>query len=425
MNAPETLFTKQHLIDPEICIRCNTCEETCPVDAITHDGSNYVVDAAKCNFCLDCVAPCPTGAVDNWRVVRSAYSLEAQFGWSELPVQEEANGYGAEALPEAFDTEAEEILARAHAGTGGKSVAPPSAAKPSVNLYNRNRPAVATVTGNFRLTAADADNDVRHIILNFGDTPFPFLEGQSIGVIPPGTDANGEPHRVRLYSVASPRHGEKPNTNSLALTVKREPQGLCSNYLCDLPKGAKVEVTGPFGATFLMPNDVSANIIMICTGTGSAPFRGFTEWRRRMMPFFAGRDQERRLSGRDQQDIAPSIAANSPSRMVLFFGARRPEELPYFGPLQKVPETLLAKHFAYSRLPGEPKVYVQDVMRREAGMLGELMKSPDTHVFVCGLKGMEEGVDAALDDISRGVGIDWAGLRAGMRAGGRYHVETY
>jgi benzoyl-CoA 2,3-dioxygenase component A len=23
---------KQHLIDPEICIRCNTCEETCPVD---------------------------------------------------------------------------------------------------------------------------------------------------------------------------------------------------------------------------------------------------------------------------------------------------------------------------------------------------------------------------------------------------------
>ena len=34
---------KQHLIDPEICIRCNTCEETCPVDAVTHDGTNYVV----------------------------------------------------------------------------------------------------------------------------------------------------------------------------------------------------------------------------------------------------------------------------------------------------------------------------------------------------------------------------------------------
>ena len=39
---------RQHLIDPEICIRCNTCEETCPVDAISHDSRNYVVDASKC-----------------------------------------------------------------------------------------------------------------------------------------------------------------------------------------------------------------------------------------------------------------------------------------------------------------------------------------------------------------------------------------
>ena len=29
MNA----LIKQHLIDPEICIRCGTCEETCPIDA--------------------------------------------------------------------------------------------------------------------------------------------------------------------------------------------------------------------------------------------------------------------------------------------------------------------------------------------------------------------------------------------------------
>lgn len=42
-------FRKQHLIDPEICIRCNTCEATCPVGAVTHDDVNYVVDAEKCN----------------------------------------------------------------------------------------------------------------------------------------------------------------------------------------------------------------------------------------------------------------------------------------------------------------------------------------------------------------------------------------
>ena len=69
--------------------------------------------------------------------------------------------------------------------------------------------------GNFRLTDTGADNDVRHIILDFGDTPFPVLEGQSIGIVPPGTDANGKPQAIRLYSVASPRDGEKPNANNL------------------------------------------------------------------------------------------------------------------------------------------------------------------------------------------------------------------
>ena len=65
-------FIKQHLIDPEICIRCYTCEEMCPVGAIAHDGLNVVVEASKCNFCMDCIAPCPTGSIDNWRVVEQA-----------------------------------------------------------------------------------------------------------------------------------------------------------------------------------------------------------------------------------------------------------------------------------------------------------------------------------------------------------------
>ena len=60
---------KQHVIDPEICIRCNTCEETCPNDAVTHDDNNYVVNAEICNYCMDCISPCPTGAIDNWRIV--------------------------------------------------------------------------------------------------------------------------------------------------------------------------------------------------------------------------------------------------------------------------------------------------------------------------------------------------------------------
>jgi benzoyl-CoA 2,3-dioxygenase component A len=189
--------------------------------------------------------------------------------------------------------------------------------------------------------------------LDFGQLPFPVLEGQSIGIAVPGLDANGKPHHPRLYSVASSRDGEKRNANNLALTVKREEKGVCPNYLCDLPRGAKLGVTGPFGATFLMPDDPAANIIMICTRTGSAPFRGFTERRRRAMPDAAG-------------------------RLFLFFGARRPEDLPYFGPLQKAPEKLLGKYVCYSRVPGKPRVYVQDRIRTEASVVAGLLNDEHT-----------------------------------------------
>src|SRR5260370_39331364 len=85
MNAP----VKQHLIDPAICIRCNTCEATCPVDAVTHDANNYVVDPAKCQFCMDCVSPCPTGSINHFFHVATPFSPEAQFSWTELPPEDE------------------------------------------------------------------------------------------------------------------------------------------------------------------------------------------------------------------------------------------------------------------------------------------------------------------------------------------------
>ena len=80
---------RQHLIDPEICIRCNTCEETCPIDAITHDSRNYVVDPSVCNACNACIAPCPTGAIDNWRSMPKslAYPVAEQLGWDVLPAE--------------------------------------------------------------------------------------------------------------------------------------------------------------------------------------------------------------------------------------------------------------------------------------------------------------------------------------------------
>src|SRR4051812_13125580 len=137
---------RQHLIDPEICIRCNTCEETCPIDAITHDARNYVVDPAVCNACNACIAPCPTGAIDSWRQVGRdrAYTLDQQLSWDALPAQQALDVAEADAIP----PEIARITAVASAGQGGVAAAPWSAASPHVNLHTLRTPAIATVTGN-------------------------------------------------------------------------------------------------------------------------------------------------------------------------------------------------------------------------------------------------------------------------------------
>ncbi len=398
MNTP----VKQHLIDPEICIRCYSCEAACPIAAIEHDGNNVVVKAETCNFCMSCIPVCPTGSIDEWRVVATPYSLVEQYGWSELPPQAKFSEGAAEAdtSVEAFDKAVAALLADAHSGAGGKAKAPASASKSSVNVYPLGKPAEATVQGNYRLTAEGSDADVRHIILDFGGQRFPALEGQSIGVIAPGTDKEGRPYLPRLYSISSPRDGERPNFNNLSLTVKREPDGVCSNYVCDLKKGDKVNITGPFGSTFLIPDDPRARLLMICTGTGSAPFRAFTMRRQR-------------------------TATSGGGDMVLFFGARTPDSLPYFGPLNKIPERVLRKRLVFSRIPGAPKEYVQDRLMVEAEDIAERLNDPNTHIYICGLRGMEEGVEKAFISIAESVGLPWTTLRNAMREEGRYHVETY
>ena len=421
----------QHLIDPEICIRCNTCEETCPIDAIVHDGSNYVVKAEVCNACMACISPCPTGAIDNWRQVMKAdaYSIDDQFKWTELPAQGTiaASVTAAEAsndaVPEpAGDAPPAPASGRIEVDTiSGSKVPPWSAAHPYLNLYTHKSSVTATVSGNYRLTAEGTSNDVRHIVLDFGSLPFPVLEGQSIAILPPGTTADGRPHHARQYSIASPRSGERPGYNNISLTVKRvdiehgKPAGVCSNYVCDLKKGDQVQVIGPFGATFLMPNHPSSNLLMICTGTGSAPMRAMTEYRRR-----------RRARGDEQVVSARSAKATAATgKLMLFFGARTKEELPYFGPLTNLPKDFLDTTLAFSRTPGRPKKYVQDAIRERSADVATLLKDSETYIYVCGVKGMEDGVIQALADVASEHGIDWESTRQKMKDGGRLHFETY
>ena len=431
-----TTVIKQHLIDPEICIRCNTCESICPVGAITHDSRNYVVDVAKCNWCNDCISPCPTGSIDNYRSVlrAKAYSLDEQLGWDDLPSElsrEQLAEAGAAAVEDAGETADVAVLAsgapapapapgdatgevRFNSAAFGATLPPWSAAHAYTNLYgpkSANKHITATVVGNVRVTEVGTDYDTHHLVLDMGSMPFPVLEGQSIGIVPPGTDAQGRAHHARQYSVASPRNGERPGYNNLSLTVKRvledhhgQPvRGVASNFICDLKVGDRVQVTGPFGASFLMPNHPRSHIVMICTGTGSAPMRAMTEWRRRLR----------------------ASAKFEGGKLLLFFGARTQQELPYFGPLQSLPKDFIDSNFAYSRTPGQPKRYVQDLMRERAADLVPLLKDADSHFYVCGLKSMEEGVVLALRDVAQQAGLDWATLGAALKKEGRLHLETY
>jgi benzoyl-CoA 2,3-epoxidase subunit A len=421
----EAVFIQQHLIDPEICIRCNTCEATCPVGAITHDSRNYVVDADKCNLCMACVPPCPTGSIDNWRSMpkAKAYSIEEQLKWDDLPAalsdaDLQAMGVNSQAVAAAPAAEAAPAQAVNASGEAvfnsaafGSTVPPWSAAHAYTNLYGPKTPTQATVVGNFKVNEAGTSNETHHIVIDFGNMPFPVLEGQSVAIVPPGLDASGKPHHARQYSIASPRNGERAGYNNVSLTVKRVTEdhdgkpvnGVCSNYLCDVKVGDAIQVIGPFGSSFLMPNHPKSNIVMICTGTGSAPMRGMTEWRRRL-----------RQTGKFEG-----------GKLMLFFGARTQEELPYFGPLQKLPKDFIDINFAFSRTVGQPKRYVQDAMRERAADLVALLKDPNTYFYVCGLKSMEEGVVLALHDVATQAGLNWDQLGASLKKEGRLHLETY
>ena len=353
--------------------------------------------------------------------------MSDQLGWDELPAPwtedalSQAAGAAPVQTPAASPKASEATVASVSSGASapafqvqGSTLPPWSAAHAYTNLYGpkaAQKTIQATVTGNVRVTEVGKEYDTHHIVLDFGAMPFPVLEGQSIGIIPPGVDASGRPHHARQYSIASPRNGERPGYNNLSLTIKRVLQdhqgkpvrGVASNYMCDVAVGDRVEVIGPFGASFLMPNHPRSHLIMICTGTGSAPMRAMTEWRRRL-----------RQSGKFEG-----------GKLMLFFGARTPQELPYFGPLQNLPKDFIDIHFAFSREPQKPKRYVQDAMRERAADLAPMLQDPQAYFYVCGLKSMEEGVVMALGDIATSAGLDWSSVSQSLQREGRLHLETY
>jgi benzoyl-CoA 2,3-dioxygenase component A len=171
--------------------------------------------------------------------------------------------------------------------------------------------------------------------------------------------------------------------------------------MCDLKLGEQVQVVGPYGASFLMPDHPGSSLLMICTGTGSAPMRAMTERRRRRR------------------------ALNEGGELILFFGARNERELPYFGPLLKLPKDFIDINFAFSRAPGQPKKYVQDRIRERGETVARLLRDDNCFIYLCGLKGMEDGVIEAFHDVCRAHGLDWNQVKPELLAKSRLHIETY
>ncbi len=310
---------------------------------------------------------------------------------------------------EAPKTEAAKIVKKKHADV-------------PVNIYRPKTPYEGTVIENYSLLKEGAIGRVNHITFDLKDSdPFlNYVEGQSIGIMPAGEDANGKPHKLRLYSIASTRHGDDFNGNTVSLCVRQLQyekdgetiNGVCSTYLCDIKPGDKVKITGPVGKEMLLPDEEDANIVMLATGTGIAPMRAYL---RRM---FESTEKEKNKW-------------NFKGKAWLFMGAPKSANLLYEEDLQRyIAEN--PDNFKYTKAISREqqntkggRMYIQDRVLESANELFNMIEDEKTHIYLCGLKGMEPGIDEAMTKAAEEKGLNWSELRPQLKKAGRWHVETY
>jgi ferredoxin--NADP+ reductase len=268
-------------------------------------------------------------------------------------------------------------------------------------------PVTGRVAESTLCTKAKSASFVRHVAVDVSGTPLEgkWLAGQSFGVVPPGTDANGKPHKVRLYSIASPSYGEDGHGRVLATTCKRllaerEPQsdkddpadhrlfaGVCSNHVCDLRAGDPIAVAGPNGKRFLLPTDREAHdYLFLATGTGVAPFRGFVH------ELFVG-----------PPEGTPARAAWKPTRSTvhLVMGTPYTSDLLYDGFFRQVAKdhpnfgyhTVISRELRPDGGKGE---YVHHYVDRTLPQFEGMLRSERTLIYVCGLAGMQVGIFQTL-----------------------------
>lgn len=273
-----------------------------------------------------------------------------------------------------------------------------------MNLVKPTEPVVGRVVSNRNCMRGKSASFVRHIAIDVGGTPLEgaFRAGQAFGVVPPGTDDRGRPHKVRLYSIASPTGGEDGEGRVLSTTCKRmideyQPQtpkddadrhdlvlGVCSNHLCDLKEGDEVLVTGPSGKRFLLPEDPARHdYLFLATGTGIAPFRGML------------------------LDLLERPEGPVESEIHLVMGVAYSTDLLYDEDLRELAEKHGNFHYhtVVSREIGADGTrggYVHHYLDRQIELHETLLSSDRTLMYLCGLAGMQIGVFQLLARLGLG-----------------------
>ncbi|GMH33482.1 hypothetical protein BSKO_01316 [Bryopsis sp. KO-2023] len=293
-----------------------------------------------------------------------------------------------------------------------------------LNTFKNKSPFTGKVRSVERIVGPKATGETCHIIIET-NKEIPFVEGQSYGVIPPGTKINKKgkevPLGTRLYSIGSSRYGDSFDGNTTSLCVRRatywcpelgkeDPakKGICSNFLCDAKPGDEVTMTGPTGKVLLLPEDPNAVVIMVATGTGIAPYRSF--WRR----MFYENVPNYKFTG----------------LAWLFMGVANSDAKLYDDEISEITATCpdqFRVDYALSREQQNKaggKMYIQDKIEEYADEVFDLL-SNGAHMYFCGLKGMMPGIIGMLESVCESKGISYADWSKGLKEEGRWHVEVY
>jgi ferredoxin--NADP+ reductase len=160
----------------------------------------------------------------------------------------------------------------------------------------------------------------------------------------------------------------------------------------------------------LLPEDSSRDIIMVATGTGIAPFRGF------LHRLFV------------EETVARHMFTG---QAWLILGVPTSNNLLYHEELQAMLQNArvgqLKVDYAISREMQNPdgsKVYVQHMLQQQADVLWDKMEHGAVMYF-CGLKGMMPGILEALEQVAAARGVNWNDTMKQWQANGQWHVEVY